>query len=99
ANEGRGGCGGRVDLERRLLGTVLESVTTGVLAFDSEGRVLVCNPAARSLLSLDGDVALESLRRRADLAPIAALLEEAPNPPLDPPSREIHVMSETGERR
>jgi nitrogen fixation/metabolism regulation signal transduction histidine kinase len=89
----------RLDLERRLLGTVLESVTTGVLAFDSEGRVLVCNPAARSLLSFDGDVSLESLRRRSDLAPIAAVLEEAPNRPFDPPSREIHVMSETGERR
>ena len=89
----------RLDLERRLLGTVLESVTTGVLAFDANGSVLVCNPAVRSLLSLDEDVSLESLRRRPDLAPLAALLEEAPKRPLDPPSGEIHVSSETGERR
>jgi nitrogen fixation/metabolism regulation signal transduction histidine kinase len=89
----------RLDLERRLLGTVLESVTTGVLAVDSDGRVLVCNPAARSLLALDENVSLESLRRRPDLAPIASVLEEAQSRPFDRPSREVHLSSETGERR
>jgi nitrogen fixation/metabolism regulation signal transduction histidine kinase len=89
----------RVDLERRLLATVLESVTTGVLAFDSDGRVLVCNPAARSLLSLDGDVSVEDLRRRPDLQAISALLEETESRPLVPPSREVTVSSDAGERR
>jgi nitrogen fixation/metabolism regulation signal transduction histidine kinase len=54
----------RLEHERRLLATVLESVTTGVLAIDAEGRVSVCNPAARSLLRLpEGEVTIESLRR------------------------------------
>src|SRR6185503_12168428 len=57
----------RLDLEKQLLSTVLESVTTGVLAFDAEGRVTVCNPSARALLSLEGDVTVETLRLRRDL--------------------------------
>ena len=44
----------RVDVERRLLATVLESVTTGVLAFDAEEAVVwadvpVAAPSAQSL--------------------------------------------------
>src|SRR5262249_54344645 len=46
----------RLDLEKQLFSTVLESVTTGVLAFDADGNVLVCNPAARTLLDLSGEV-------------------------------------------
>ncbi|HEY3202485.1 MAG TPA: ATP-binding protein [Thermoanaerobaculia bacterium] len=68
----------RLDLERRLLATVLESVTTGVLAFDGEGRFTVCNPAARNLLALGPGVpTIEALQRRPDLTPLAALLEGA----------------------
>jgi len=89
----------RLDLERRLLSTVLESVTTGVLAFDSEGRVTVCNPAARSLLSLEGNVTVESLRRRPELAPLVTLVEQARTPASAPLSREITLHSQEGERR
>jgi two-component system, NtrC family, nitrogen regulation sensor histidine kinase NtrY len=89
----------RVDLERRLLATVLESVTTGVLAFDADGRVLVCNPAARALLSLGDEVSVEDLRRRPELAPVAALLDETKSRVGGPPSREVNVSSEGGERR
>src|SRR5207237_6794787 len=67
----------RLDLERRLFSTVLASVTTGVLAFDADGLVLVCNPAARSLLSLSGEVSLESLRERTHLSPLVALIDQA----------------------
>ena len=67
----------RVDLERRLLATVLESVTTGVLAFDGQGRVTVCNPAARALLSLGEDVRLETLRARPELQVLVELLAES----------------------
>ncbi|HTD51986.1 MAG TPA: HAMP domain-containing protein, partial [Thermoanaerobaculia bacterium] len=67
----------RLDLERRLFSTVLTSVTTGVLAFDADGQVLVCNPAARSLLSLSGDVSLESLREMTRLSPLVALIDQA----------------------
>ncbi len=68
----------RLDVERRLLSTVLESVTTGVIAMDGEGRFTVCNPAARALLSLGpGPVTLEALRQRPDLAPLVTLLEDS----------------------
>ena len=89
----------RLDLERRLFSTVLESVTTGVLAFDAEGHVLVCNPAARSLLALSGGVSLESLRKRAELAPLAALIDQARGGALAGGSRQWTVPAEDGERR
>ncbi len=89
----------RLDLERRLVATVLESVTTGVLAFDRDGRVTVCNPAARTLLSVDGDVTLETLRTRKDLAPLAALIEEARSGASSPAPRELTLHAADGERR
>ena len=89
----------RLDLEKRLLSTVLESVTTGVLAFDAEGRVTVCNPAARSLLSLEGDVTVETLRRRPELSPVVTLLEEARTASSSPAPRELTLHSREGDRR
>jgi two-component system, NtrC family, nitrogen regulation sensor histidine kinase NtrY len=89
----------RLDLEKRLLSTVLESVTTGVLAFDAEGRVTVCNPAARSLLSLEGEVTVETLRRRSELEPVVTLLDEARTSASSPAPRELTLHSREGERR
>ncbi len=89
----------RLDVERRLVATVLESVTTGVLAFDREGRVTVCNPAARALLSLEGEVTVETLRTRPDLSPLVALLDEARNGASPPAPRELTLHSADGERR
>ncbi|HSS45112.1 MAG TPA: HAMP domain-containing protein, partial [Thermoanaerobaculia bacterium] len=88
-----------LDLERRLLATVLESVTTGVLAFDAEGRVTVCNPAARTLLSITGVVTLDGLARREELSPLVALLEEARTGVPVSTSRELALPAEDGERR
>lgn len=89
----------RLDLEKRLLSTVLESVTTGVLAFDAEGRVTVCNPASRSLLSLEGEVTVETLRRRSELEPVVTLLDEARTSASSPAPRELTLHSREGERR
>ncbi len=89
----------RLDLERRLVATVLESVTTGVLAFDRDGRMTVCNPAARALLSLEGEVTVETLRERTELAPLVELLEEARNGVSSPAPRELTLSSGEGERR
>ncbi len=89
----------RLDLEKRLLSTVLESVTTGVLAFDGEGRVTVCNPAARALLSLAGEVTVETLRRRPELEPVVTLLEEATAAASSPAPRALTLHSREGERR
>ncbi|HEV8231710.1 MAG TPA: HAMP domain-containing protein, partial [Thermoanaerobaculia bacterium] len=84
----------RLEMERRLLSTVLESVTTGVLAFDSNGRITVANPAARSLLSLgEGDLTLAELRGRPDLQPLVSLLEEADSGVVPSSPREL-ILSE-----
>ncbi|HMA17077.1 MAG TPA: HAMP domain-containing protein, partial [Thermoanaerobaculia bacterium] len=90
----------RLDLERGLLSTVLGSVTTGVLAFDASGRATVANPAARSLLSLgEGEVTLEGLRGRPDLASFVRLLEKAEEGTTPETSRELILSDEGGERR
>ncbi len=90
----------RLDVERRLLSTVLESVTTGVLAFDADGRITVANPAARSLLSLgESDVTLERLVSRPELAPLVSLLAEAGSGSAPASPREMILSNEGGERR
>jgi two-component system nitrogen regulation sensor histidine kinase NtrY len=90
---------GRVDVERRLLATVLESVTTGVLAFDGEGRVTVCNPAARALLSLGDDVRMETFRQRPDLAGLVDVLKDARDGDLPAATRDLSLPSPGGERK
>jgi two-component system nitrogen regulation sensor histidine kinase NtrY len=90
----------RLDVERRLLSTVLESVTTGVIAFDATGRITVANPAARSLLSLgEADVTLERLESRPELAPLVSLLAEAGSGSAPASPREMILSGEGGERR
>jgi two-component system nitrogen regulation sensor histidine kinase NtrY len=89
----------RLLMERRLLATVLESVTTGVLAVDADGKITVCNPAARALLRLGEEVSLEALRARSDLAPLGALIAEAKATGTPPAPRELLLPSEEGERR
>lgn len=93
----------RLDLERRLLGTVLQSVTTGVLAIDAQGRFTVCNPAARALLSLPPDgLTLETLRARPDLAPLADCIEAARARRSDghtPGASELVLAGPEGQRR
>jgi two-component system nitrogen regulation sensor histidine kinase NtrY len=90
---------GRVDHERRLLATVLESVTTGVLALDGDGRVIVCNPAARTLLQLGNDVSIEALRGRPELADLVALLSVGRPRDLPVSARELTLPSAEGQRR
>lgn len=90
----------RLDVERRLLSTVLESVTTGVIAFDASGRITVANPAARSLLALgEADVTLERLESRPELAPLVSLLAEAGSGSAPASPREMILSGEGGERR
>ena len=88
----------RLELERRLFSTVLESVTTGVIAFDAGGQITICNPAARSLLGVDGEVTAASFAARSDLAPLVALLDEARAGAPAASPREIVLPSEAGER-
>ena len=88
----------RLELERRLFSTVLESVTTGVIAFDANGLITVCNPAARALLSLDAEVTAGSFAARKDLAPLVSLLEEARSGGPASSPREFVVAGPDGER-
>ncbi len=99
SNEELSGSNRRVDLERRLLATVLESVTTGVLAFDAEGRVTVCNPAARSLLGLGEDVSIDALRGRPELESLVSALTAARAGDLPSAPRELALPGPEGERR
>ncbi|HTO88161.1 MAG TPA: ATP-binding protein [Thermoanaerobaculia bacterium] len=88
----------RLELERRLFSTVLQSVTTGVIAFDADGQITICNPAARALLGVDGEVTAASLAARKDLAPLVSLLEEArAGAPATSP-RELVIAADPGER-
>lgn len=91
----------RLDLERGLLATVLESVTTGVLAMDAGGEVTLCNPAARALLALPGgrDVTRQDLLARPELAPVVGLIGEAIGGAPTSLPRELVLPSEGGERR
>ncbi|HEY7863668.1 MAG TPA: ATP-binding protein, partial [Thermoanaerobaculia bacterium] len=88
----------RLEQERGLLATILGSVTTGVLAFDGRGEVTACNPAARTLLQLEGTVTAAGLRERRDLAPLWELLEEARSGSWPAAPRELILEGASGER-
>jgi two-component system phosphate regulon sensor histidine kinase PhoR len=80
-----------LEVERAKLATVLESMAEGVVAVDSEGRLIHCNAAARALLSIPADAGggarslveqvrapelVEALRRAQSLGRGAPLVEE-----------------------
>jgi PAS domain S-box-containing protein len=88
----------RLELERRLFSTVLESVTTGVIATDGGGQITVCNPAARALLGLTDEVTAVSLAARPDLEPLVGVLEEARSGAPPAALRELVLSDESGER-
>ena len=68
----------RLDRERQLLSTILETARTGIVALDRAGRVRVANPAALEILGLDAAPdTLESLEERAELAPLFEALAAA----------------------
>jgi len=67
----------RLDEERDYLSTVLASVSTGIIAFDEELRLLSINPAAREMLRVDDVEAGTPLADcfPGDLAPIAHCID------------------------
>ncbi len=68
----------RLDRERQLLSTILETARTGIIALDSTGRVHLANPAALEILRLEKPPAtFDELARRADLAPLVQAVEAA----------------------
>jgi len=63
--------------ERHTVATVLGSMEEGVLGVDGEGRVDLCNPAARERLELPHDVEGGPLPRDTRLAPLLRVIDEA----------------------
>ncbi len=68
----------RLDRERELLSTILETARTGIVALDREGRVRLANPAALEILGLAGmPASVEELRPRRDLAAVCESVTSA----------------------
>jgi two-component system nitrogen regulation sensor histidine kinase NtrY len=68
----------RLDRERQLLSTVLETARTGIVALDRAGRIQVANPAALEILGLDrAPETLDALQARPELAPLFEALAAA----------------------
>jgi len=79
----------RLDRERQLLSTILETARTGIVALDRAGAVQLANPAALEILRLEKPPAtLEELARRPDLAPLVEAVEAARSG-MKPAPREI----------
>ena len=69
--------------ERDLMGSILESMSEGVLLLDARGQVALVNPSLRSTLLLPKEVIGRSLLetlRRADLADLVARARESGEP-------------------
>ena len=68
----------RLDRERQLLSTILETARTGIVALDRAGLVQVANPAALEILGLDAAPAsLDGLQGRPELSPLFEALAAA----------------------
>jgi two-component system nitrogen regulation sensor histidine kinase NtrY len=87
----------RLDRERQLLSTVLETARTGIVAMDRHGRVQLANPAALEILGIDrAPERLEDLSSRADLAPLFETVASARSG-MKPPPREFSAGSRRAE--
>ncbi|MGH9442931.1 MAG: sensor histidine kinase [Thermoanaerobaculia bacterium] len=66
----------RLDRERQLLSTILETARTGIVAVKSSGQIQLANPAALEILRLSAAPAeIGELAQRADLRPLFESLE------------------------
>jgi two-component system, NtrC family, nitrogen regulation sensor histidine kinase NtrY len=86
-----------VDGRRRYIETIVERVATGVVSIDTAGRIGTVNPAAMRLLEVDAAVVGRSavdVFRRADLAPINALLDQAARARPDAFAQEVAIVRE-----
>ncbi len=101
---------GELRAERDLLGRILEGMQEGVLVLDAERRVLLVNPALRSMLLLGADVIGKSpieVVRNADLQSIidralsgdAAATGEIEVGGLKPRQLLVHAAALSGEPR
>jgi two-component system nitrogen regulation sensor histidine kinase NtrY len=90
-----------VEGRRRYIETILERVATGVISIDPAGRIGTINAAAMRLLDLDASIIgrpAVDLFRRADLAPINGVLDQAARARNDAFAQEVAVVREGRER-
>ena len=71
---------GELKAERDLLGGILESMREGVLVLDASQRILLVNPALRSMLLLGSDVGGKAPLELVRNAELQALLDQAYGP-------------------
>ncbi|HUQ01829.1 MAG TPA: ATP-binding protein [Kofleriaceae bacterium] len=64
--------------ERALLGSVLDSMSQGVIALDEERRMTMVNPAAREMLELPGVPIGEAFIDQVRIPGLVKLVEQAP---------------------
>jgi len=69
--------------ERGVLGSVLGSLSHGVVVLDADRRITVINAAARDLLELDEGAVGNDLLGRVRVPALLALVNEAPGGPID----------------
>ena len=83
---------GEVEARRRYIETILERIATGVVSVDAAGLVTTINSAASRLLQLDRSIVgrpLQAVFDRADLQPLAALIEGGGRPRADGAAQEV----------
>ncbi|MFQ5700777.1 MAG: ATP-binding protein [Acidobacteriota bacterium] len=85
-----------LDERRRYIETVLESIPTGIVSLDEEGRVTTINRAARRILKIDTELDVsgltyQDLLARDSLAEMAVPIPRLLDSPGTSMSREFHV--------
>jgi two-component system nitrogen regulation sensor histidine kinase NtrY len=91
---------GEVEQRRRYIETILERVATGVISVDAHGVVTTINTAAARLLNVDRAVIGQPVRsvfERADLQPVAAVLNGSGRKKLEPVAQEIAISRDGNE--
>lgn len=71
-----------LELRRRYIETLLETLSIGVVSTGPEGEIHTLNPKARQILGVERGQSLRSLVSRPEWAPIAAILSSLPQRPV-----------------
>jgi two-component system nitrogen regulation sensor histidine kinase NtrY len=87
-----------LDRRRKYIETVMTKIATGVISIDGKGRVTTCNPAALSILKLNGDEQrgryYKEVFEPVQLEPIRKMLREMGRQEKDSMEEEIQLVIE-----